>query len=291
MSLSDAEQIMARGGRTFHLASRLLPARMRLHAAELYAYCRFADDVADEDEAGKGEQLAAVIAAMEADPLGDEAAMLGWPVQLEAEYPGISRIAVTLTRALAADTDPRQIATEPELLQYAFGVAGTVGLMMCRILGAPPEGAQAASHLGIAMQLTNIARDVREDRERERYYLPAEWIAPAALQAALDGGDPLPLVAATRRLLARAEDFYASADAGMHFLPLRARVAILAAAACYREIGVVVGRNIPLSWSRRATVSGSRKAVLVAQACAAARGYAKSSQQVSEMNSGVNREA
>ncbi len=287
----DVEQIMARSGRTFHLAARLLPARMRLHATELYAFCRFADDVADEGGAGKGESLAAVIAAMDADPLGDVAAALGWPVQLEAEYPGISKIAVTLTRALADDIGPRQIATEPELLQYAFGVAGTVGLMMCRILGAPPESAQAASHLGIAMQLTNIARDVREDRERARCYLPAEWIAPEALQAALDRGDPLPLVAATRRLLARAEDFYASADAGMHFLPLRARTAILAAAACYREIGVVVGRNVPLSWSRRAVVSGSRKAVLVARACAAARGYAKPLRQVSEMSSGVNREA
>ncbi len=287
----EAQQVMARSGRTFHLAARLLPARMRLHATELYAFCRFVDDLADEGGAGKGEHLAAVITAMEADPLGDEAGALGWPVQLEAEYPGISKIAVTLTRALAADTGPRQIATEPELLQYAFGVAGTVGLMMCRILGAPPEGAQAASHLGIAMQLTNIARDVREDHERARYYLPAAWVAPEALQAALDGGDPLPLVAATRRLLARAEDFYTSADAGMHFLPLRARVAILAAAACYREIGVVIGRNVPLSWSRRAVVSGSRKAVLVARACAAARGYAKPLRQVSKMSSGVNREA
>lgn len=286
----EAQQIMARAGRTFHLAARLLPIRMRLHATELYAFCRFADDLADEDMAGKEKQLAVVIAAMEADPLGDEVGALGWPVQLEAEYPGLSKIAVTLTRALAADTGPQQIATEPELLQYAFGVAGTVGLMMCRILGAPPEGAQAASHLGIAMQLTNIARDVHEDHERARYYLPASWIAPEILQAALDGGDPLPLVAATQRLLARAEDFYTSADAGMHFLPLRARVAILAAAACYLEIGVVVGRNVPLSWNRRAVVSGSRKAVLVTRACAAARGYAKPSRQVSEVSSGVNRE-
>jgi len=299
----DAEQVMARAGRTFHLAARLLPARMRLHATQLYAFCRFADDIADEeadeDRAGKVEQLAALIAAMEADPLSDEATALGWPVQLEAEYPGISKIAVTLTRALTADTGSRQIATEPELLQYAFGVAGTVGLMMCRILGAPPDSAQAASHLGIAMQLTNIARDVREDHERERNYLPATWIAPEALQAALAGSEAQPLIAATQRLLARAEDFYASADAGMHFLPLRARVAILAAAACYREIGMVVERDIALSWSRRAVVSRSRKAVLVAQACAAARGYVKPLQQVSEVNSkvdsrtgtGVNREA
>ena len=287
----NPEQIMAHAGRTFHLAARLLPARMRLHATQLYTFCRFADDIADEDEpeggTAKSERLAALIAAMEADPLGDEAMALGWPVQLEAEYPGISKVAVTLTRALANDTGPRQIGTEPELLGYAFGVAGTVGLMMCRILGAPPGGAEAASHLGIAMQLTNISRDVCEDRDRNRYYLPADWIAPQVLRAALDSGDALPLVTATQRLLTLAEDFYASADSGMHFLPLRARVAILAAAACYREIGVVVRRNIEQSWSRRAVVPGSRKAVLVARACASARGYSRPPAQTA----GVNHEA
>lgn len=268
MSAGEAQQVLARSGRTFHLASRLLPARMRTDAAELYAFCRYMDDLADEGGAGDHGQLAGAIAALEHDPLSDEAAGFGWPVDLEARFGDISKIALMLTRALAEDTDARRIATEPELLRYAFGVAGTVGLMMCRILGAPPAGAQAASHLGIAMQLTNIARDVREDYNRDRIYLPAEWIGAADVAAALAGGNAEPLVAATRRLLALAEEFYRSAHAGMHFLPLRSRAGILAAAACYREIGVVVARDIPASWRQRAVVPGRRKAVLVARALA-----------------------
>ena len=270
MSVGEAKAVLARSGRTFHLASLLLPARMREQAAELYGFCRRMDDVADEG--GKPEELRRVIRVLEEEPLSDEAEDLGWPVTLEAHFPGISKVAVTLTRSLAADAGPRRMETKAELLRYAFGVAGTVGLMMCRILGAPPEGAQAASHLGIAMQLTNIARDVREDLGRDRIYVPAAWLAPEAVRSAIEGGDGGPLVDATGRLLALAESFYASADRGMHYLPRRARVSILAAAACYREIGVAVGRDVPASWRRRTVVSRGRKAVLLLRALGRAFG-------------------
>ncbi len=263
MSATEARRVMARSGRTFHLASRLLPGPMRIHAAELYAFCRRVDDLADDTAAGQRDPLTRTIAALERNPLGPESAEAGWPVELEEHLPGISKVAVTLTRALAADTGPQRIGTEQELLAYAFGVAGTVGLMMCRVLGAPPAGATAASHLGIAMQLTNIARDVREDFERDRIYLPASWIEPADLKAALTGGPTSPLIAATARLLALADSYYASAHMGMHYLPLRARTAILAAASCYREIGVRVSRAPEASWRARTVVSRGRKAILV----------------------------
>ena len=262
--MSDrAQAVLARSGRTFHLASRLLPGGMREDAAQLYEFCRRMDDLADEGAPAGGEQIQAAIAALEQDPLGDIAAALGWPVELETRYGGISKVAVTLARALADDTGARRIATEAELLHYAFGVAGTVGLMMCRILGAPPEGAEAASYLGIAMQLTNIARDVADDCGRDRVYLPAAWVTTIEVERALTGGPPEPLLEATQRLLALAESYYAAADRGMGYLPWRARTAILAAAACYREIGVSVGRDVPRSWRRRTVVTARRKGELV----------------------------
>ncbi len=269
---------MARSGRTFALASRLLPTRARANAAELYAFCRRMDDLADEpenepkNELGIGEpcSLAGAIAALRADPLGEAAAEAGWPVALEEQYPGIFAVAVALLEALAADTGPRRIATEEELLRYAFGVAGTVGLMMCRILGAPPNGAAAASRLGMAMQLTNIARDVHEDWERGRVYLPAEWLSPERVGAALNGESGTELASALAKLLALADRYYRSAHAGMRLLPLRTRAAILAAASCYREIGVLVGKAPELSWQRRAVVGGPRKAALVFRSLAQA---------------------
>lgn len=263
-----AQGVLARSGRTFHLASRLLPAGMREDAAELYLFCRRMDDLADEGGPDGGERIRRVIAALESDPLSDEADALGWPVSLEERFSGISKVAVALTRALADDIGARRMETEAELLAYAFGVAGTVGLMMCRILGAPPEAAEPASHLGIAMQLTNIARDVREDWGRDRVYLPSDWVATAEVEKALAGGEPAPLIAATSRLLALAEHYYASADRGMSYLPWRARTGILAAAACYREIGVAVGRDTRASWRRRTVVGPRRKAELVAHAIA-----------------------
>ncbi len=268
---APAEKVLQRSGKTFHLASRLLPKQMRSDAAELYAFCRQMDDLADEaagDAAEAQQTLAHVIQCIAHDPLGEEAAALGWPTELEARFAGISKVALRLTESLAADTGSRRIATEAELLQYAFGVAGTVGLMMCRILGAPPAGAEAAAHLGMAMQLTNIARDVREDFARDRVYLPASWVAPEAVAQALASGTGEALEQATYRLLALAEDFYARADRGMHFLPRRPRFAILSAAACYREIGVSVARDVPASWRARTVVPGARKAALITQSFA-----------------------
>ena len=277
---SKASAVLARSGRTFHLASRLLPRRMRENATELYAFCRRMDDLADEaagpeqsaeQSAEQGreqsrDQHQRVLRALREAPLGEDAAALGWPVMLEQQFPRISTVALRLTEALAADAGPCQMQNEAELYEYAFGVAGTVGLMMCRILGAPPEGAGAAADLGIAMQLTNIARDVQEDFGRGRIYLPAEWVTADEVRAALLGDAPEPLMRATERLLQAAEQRYRSAHAGMHYLPWRARVSILAAAACYREIGVVVGRDVPASWRVRAVVTPARKAMLIAQA-------------------------
>jgi phytoene synthase len=278
----SAEAVLARSGRTFHLASRLLPLRMRREAAELYAFCRRMDDLADEETVAtleaRHKQLGQMLEVLRADPLSDAAEALGWPVELEMRFAGISKIAAILTESLAADTGARRIADEPALLEYAFGVAGTVGLMMCRILGAPPAGAEAATHLGIAMQLTNIARDVREDLHRDRIYLPAAWVSPAEVKAAIQlatGAAPVQLHTpaadalrdAIHRLLALAEEFYRSADRGMHYLPWRARISILAAAACYREIGVRVGKDTALSWKDRAVVPATVKANLVFRAC------------------------
>ena len=271
-----AQAVMARSGRTFHLASKLLPRQMREDAAALYAFCRRMDDLADEGaerlqaegEPASQAQLERVVRLLEEDPESEELEAHGWPVALERRFPQISKVAAELVRALAADTGSRRIGSEADLDAYAYGVAGTVGVMMCRILGAPLAAAGAAADLGKAMQFTNIARDVREDLERDRIYLPSAWVAPPAVTAAIHGGDARPLMAATDRLLWAADGLYARGHAGMHFLPWRARMGILAASACYREIGRGVARDIPGSWQQRVVVRGSRKAVLVSRALA-----------------------
>lgn len=267
-----ATRVMAQHGRTFRLALRLLPSCRRGDIALLYAFCRRMDDLADEHRVGEEDarrrELAQVAARLREEPAGPDAAALGWPTALEHSYPGIAQIASTLVVSLASDTGARHVATEDDLLNYAFGVAGTVGLMMCPLLGAPTIAARAAAHLGIAMQLTNIARDVCVDFVARRVYLPASWICPSAVRAALCGGDPRELREATWRLLRLAEQFYASADVGIGLLPARSRLGVLAAARCYRAIGLRVGADPDASWRRRTVVPGHQKATLVAQAIA-----------------------
>jgi phytoene synthase len=156
-----------------------------------------------------------------------------------------------------------------ELVSYAFGVAGTVGIMMAEVLGAQKQGTRAAIELGIAMQLSNIARDVEQDLRAGRVYLPASWITFTEVERALTQHDESAqkvLVLATLRLLNLADEFYDSAFTGIWTLPVRVRWSILSAALCYREIGVYVAKNIHASWHGRTIVPRWRKVTLIAVA-------------------------
>ncbi len=256
---------MSRAGKTFHLAARLLPREVRHDVIDLYAFCRTVDDLADDSSfsvAERRQDLKALAAALEQHRVL-ELRMAGWSFSASGMLPAA---AATLVRTALGDLKQKQPATEPDVLQYAFGVAGTVGLMMANLLGAEPAGYSAAVALGIAMQLSNICRDVAEDLGAGRVYLPCNRVDAIAIGRAIHGGkapDALLVCEATQGLLARADTLYEFAYDGLWSLPRRTRWSILAAAMCYREIGVRVRRDIPLSWRRRTTVGFARKCWLV----------------------------
>ena len=235
---SDPVALLARYGRTFRLAGRFLRHDDLEAAASLYSFCRQVDDLADEaaDPAAAKAALEALCLALRDDP---GAMPLAARFAALADAHGIDReIGVHLVETVQADLGPVRIADEAALLRYAYGAAGTVGLMMCDLLGVLAPGARAhAIDLGIAMQLTNIARDVAEDAARDRLYLPAAWLppgfAPDHVMAA-----PEPVFAAVQRMLILAERHYRSAAAGYRYLPIRARSAIRVAGRLYREIGM-----------------------------------------------------
>ena len=260
---------MASAGKTFYLASRLLPKSRRAPVVKLYCFCRSVDDLADQPRlpvATRQRELRDVERDLPGG--GPAAARLGWDEQLATVSAVMTPAAAALVRAALGDLEQHQPASADDLVRYAFGVAGTVGLMMCDLLGADPSGRSAAISLGIAMQLTNIARDVAEDLGNGRIYLPSEWIPGEVLRRAV-AGDPaagFALEEATRRLLALAERFYAVAFTGMRTLPWRVRWSIMAAALCYRQIGVEVLGDLAASWQRRTVVSLPRKLLLIASA-------------------------
>ncbi len=175
-----------------------------------------------------------------------------------------------LLEGLAWDAEGRRYETIDELFDYAARVAGAVGAMMALIMDVRSQQALSrACDLGIAMQLTNIARDVGEDARLGRVYLPRQWLREAGIDADAWLSEPnlderlRPIVA---RLIREADALYARARAGIALLPANCRPAILAAALIYQEIAREIERNALDSFTQRARVSANRKLLLMAQA-------------------------
>ena len=266
-----ADGLLAERGHSFHWARRLLSARHAERATRLYGFCRRIDDVADEatDAATARVALAVIRRALQTGECDD--AETADMLQLMRTCSIDPAIPLELIRGVEGDLGNVRFADMDELLRYCYRVAGTVGLMMTAALDVTtPEALPHAIDLGIAMQLTNICRDVREDATLGRRYLPAALVGalePAALV------DPMPSVrtavtGALRMLLDTADRHYVSGEQGLRYLPGGARTGILVAARAYRGIGTVLRENGFDCWSSRATVSAAGKVAITLRALA-----------------------
>lgn len=262
--LAHCRDVIRTGSLSFHSASRLLPARGRDPALALYAFCRLADDEVDEG----GDKTAAVLA------LSD---------RLDCVYAGRPRSAPedrafaaivehfdmpralpeALLEGLAWDAQERQYQTLSGVCDYSARVAAAVGAMMCVLMGVRDKHALArACDLGVAMQLTNIARDVGEDARMGRIYLPLDWLADAGMSQ----DDLLTARTATTetramvaRLLSVARRLYVRSESGVASLPIKARTGIFAARFIYGGIGSSLRRQGYDSITRRAHTSKMQK--------------------------------
>jgi 15-cis-phytoene synthase len=262
-----ARRILERHSKSFAFAGRLLPPLCRDDAAALYAWCRRCDDAVD------GPPQPAERAAAVERLRGELESLYGTGRQTDpllAGFQGVVRRRAIPRRYLddlldgmAMDVGRVRYRTFDDLLLYCYRVAGTVGLMMAHIMGATGRSAlQRAADLGIAMQLTNICRDVAEDARRDRVYLPQDLLTAVRP----DGGRCDALALAVEELLRRAEAFYRSGDAGLASLPIRCAIGIRAARLIYAEIGREIGRRGHDVWAGRAVVSTGRKAWLALRA-------------------------
>ena len=228
-------QIIAAHSKSFSLASRLLPRQIRDEAAIIYAWCRRVDDGIDlcppaaqaavlagfESELGSiyrgDEQSDAILAAFQSIVVARK---------IPRDYPA------ELLAGMGMDLKGVHYETFEGLLRYCHRVAGTVGLMMCHVMGVRDDRAlRHAAHLGIAMQLTNICRDVAEDWQRGRIYVPANLLQH-------DG-----IATVVRILLLRADEYYRSGDVGARFLSARCAFAVRAARRMYSGIGRELARR------------------------------------------------
>jgi len=268
----DAERIIAAGSKSFAAAARLFRPAMRRDVTLLYAWCRHCDDVTDGQQLGHGRSRPAdheTIRRLKADSIAACSGKPGdaLPFRALAEVARRHRLPVRLVTDHIAgferDVAGWRPATTDELLEYCYFVAGAVGIAMARIMGVGERATLVrASDLGLAFQLTNIARDIVDDARAGRCYVPDQWLRRAGLRPQ-EIGDPeaRPRVfALVRRLVATAEPYYASARIGERALPARAAWAIATARGVYRDIGVQVVRRGPEGLGRRAVTSSGRKA-------------------------------
>lgn len=280
--LAASKESITKGSQSFRAASRLFDARVREDAWLLYAWCRRCDDEIDGQDHGHDQK--AISKAEQQRRLArlydqTRRALAGQPMQ-DPTFAAFQRVALRhhlperwpldLIDGFAMDVEERPYRTLDDVMTYCWHVAGVVGVMMARVMGADdPLVLRRAQDLGLAFQLTNISRDVIEDARNGRVYLPADWLVEAGVEptpaAVADPANRQAVHAVTRRLLEVAEPYYDSARAGLRALPFRSSLAIAAARGVYREIGRKVLRLGPGVWDRRAVVSKPTKLWLFAR--------------------------
>jgi 15-cis-phytoene synthase len=275
--LAACRASLRNGSKTFLAASFLLPRGVHEPAAALYAFCRLADDAVDAtDELGQSsqdavarlrERLRLAYAGTPQDDPADRAL-----AAVVARHGIPAALFDALLEGFEWDLQERRYDTIEALHDYAARVAGTVGAMMALLMGVrTPEGLARACDLGVAMQLSNIARDVGEDARMGRLYLPRDWMIEAGLDPDAWLARPVfspALGAVVQRVLDAADVLYRRVDAGVARLPLACRPGINAARFMYAAIGHEVARRGLDSVSARARVPGARKAWLLLRSVA-----------------------
>jgi len=263
--IAEARETTNRVARTFSIATRLLPRDIRDDVYCLYLVFRTLDDLVDDCRPEAEERVAAVEHWASGGNGVAPSREVGILRDLEARHPLPRHALADFCAGMRFDLEGGTNETEDDLDRYCYQVAGTVGLTMAALLGAThPDAPDAAKALGMAMQRTNILRDIDEDGGNGRVYLARDTVAryggslaPGAREALL------------RDQIARADALYARGVAGIALLP-RGRRAIAAAAGMYREILRQIEREGYGARAGRAVVPPRRKLFVAARRAAQA---------------------
>lgn len=279
--VSGAENAIAKGSQSFAAAARLFDRRTRDDAVMLYAWCRHCDDVIDGQTLGHeqtstfrdGQQQrldvlrrqtgAAIRGELTNDPVFEALRRVVERNQIPARHPE------ELLAGFEMDVTGRSYLTIFDTLDYCYHVAGVVGVMMAMIMGVrDPATLDRACDLGLAFQLTNIARDVVDDARAGRCYVPQDILTRHGIGTIEPDDAPqrAPLHAAAVELLDLAEAYYASAYEGLAALPPRSAWAIATARRVYRAIGVKLRAAGPTAWDRRICTTKAEKTALLGAA-------------------------
>lgn len=263
--IKESNLVLAQKGKTFFWAKFLLNQKHATQAVRLYRFCRHIDDVGDDnaDHSLARHLLLQIIEELNvgrsSHPIISDAIALFHESQININIP------IALVQGVMSDLDLVRIKDEAALMLYCYQVAGTVGLMMSKILDVKDQRAYAhAIDLGMAMQLTNICRDVAEDALMNRRYLPAALIGDIEPAALINPDEKTQdkIKNTLIKMLNNADTYYQSGHDGLCFLPNRARFGIVIASGLYRHIGTHLANNNYACWAFRSVVSKPLKAWL-----------------------------
>lgn len=279
--LDHAVETMEVGSKSFATASKLFDAKTRRSVLMLYAWCRHCDDVIDDQVLGFSNDTPSLqspeqrLAQLEmktrqayAGSQMHEPAFAAFQ-EVAMAHDILPAYAFDHLAGFAMDVRGARYQTLDDTLRYCYHVAGVVGLMMAQIMGVRDKPTlDRACDLGLAFQLTNIARDIVDDAQAGRCYLPAAWLPEEGLTtenlAAPEHRQALSRIA--RRLVQHAEPYYHSATAGLAGLPLRSAWAIATAKQVYRKIGMKVDEAGQQAWDQRQSTSTPEKLALLVAA-------------------------
>ena len=268
--------IIQAGSKSFAAAAKIFNPETRASAYLLYAWCRHCDDVIDGQQLGydqgntpnhdptkeliklRKQTNDALTGLLTDDPIFSALQKVISKNNIPKAYP------LALLDGFEMDVHRRSYQTIDDTLNYCYHVAGVVGVMMSIIMGAKDDATlDRACDLGLAFQLTNIARDVIEDAQNGRVYLPTAWLRSAGLNAdpnlLLQESHREQLVIVVDRLLKEAEKYYDSSLSGLPKLGFRSAWAIATARIVYRKIGVELIKNGPKAWDTRVSTTKYQK--------------------------------
>ena len=277
-SYEECKRLNATYGKTYYLATLLLPKSKRPFVHALYGFARYADEIVDDlssrlDPVEKAEQLKSwsqsILTSLKSgesqDPVGraliDTAIRFSIPIEYFESF----------LHSMAMDLSITEYETFDQLMEYMYGSAAVIGLEMAQVLGASSSGAlESAKKLGIAFQLANFIRDVSEDLDRNRVYLPLEELRISGVdREMLEKRTLTPeIVEALKYQISRVRVLQDEANAGINLLPKESRPCIRAASEMYCGIIDAVEANGYDIFSSRAQIPSSRKAKVMIQSYA-----------------------
>jgi len=249
MGIINNTQIIYENSKSFYWASKFLPKEILKKVINIYAFCRLQDDLVDEGikikDSSELKELENIIKSY-----------------------GVSKnIILNLMEGINSDKNFKRFKDNSELLRYCYKVAGVVGLMMIKALDIKQSEAKYfAIDLGMAMQLTNISRDIMQDYKKNRIYIPENTGINKDIISNMTSENEKKIKKVVNQIILKSEIYYKSSLNGMRYIPIRSRLAILVSLRIYQGIGIKIIKTEKKFIHENLYVTNIEKTLIVAKA-------------------------